>query len=365
MNRSIGPHLWQIRAFQDIIIFLIAALAFYLVDYFWQSFMPVFVASMLAYIFNPALRFAQRKWNLPRSLSAIIIIAVTYLLLAGIIVFIWPIAEDQLKILGKNLPDYIQTFAERNNIRIPELTGDLGIWVQRLENPEGIVQEILSRSGRAFNLINQFIGTAAYLLLLSFIIPLFFFFFSLHFDEVLQWLIQLIPISERERTLEILGKMDEAVANFFQGRLLVSMICIVLYSVGWLLADVPYWFLIGVMAGALNIIPFASGILWPAAVLVKYIDSVRQGDGADLISIIVWPTAAFLVVQFFEGWVLTPWVQSDQLELSVPTVIIVVMIGGECAGFIGLLLAVPVTACIKIFFTEVIIKRMTRFAERN
>jgi predicted PurR-regulated permease PerM len=55
-----------------------------------------------------------------------------------------------------------------------------------------------------------------------------------------------------------------------------------------------------------------------------------------------------------EGWILTPWIQSGQTNLSAVTIILVVIIGGAVAGVLGMLLPIPVAACMKIFFEEVV-----------
>ena len=128
---------------------------------------------------------------------------------------------------------------------------------------------------------------------------------------------------------------------------------IFLYAFGWYFAGVPYWFVLGILAGILNIIPYASGLFWPVAILLKYVDTitVHPMDGSFL-SIVVWPSMVFFVVQFLEGWILTPWVQGEQMEMSVPTVLIVVFLGGAIGGFMGLLFCLPIYACLKILFQE-------------
>ena len=70
--------------------------------------------------------------------------------------------------------------------------------------------------------------------------------------------------------------------------------------------------------------------------------------------VVLWPSAIFVVVAFVEGWVLTPWIQSRTLELSALTVLLVVLIGGAVGGILGMLLAIPVTACIMIMSEEFI-----------
>jgi predicted PurR-regulated permease PerM len=68
------------------------------------------------------------------------------------------------------------------------------------------------------------------------------------------------------------------------------------------------------------------------------------------------------VVQFIESWLLTPWVQSQSMEMSAVTVLIVVFIGGAVGGFYGLLLAIPLAACIKILLQELVLPQLERKA---
>jgi predicted PurR-regulated permease PerM len=359
-----GPHLWQIRVVRDIFLIAVVVAFFNFMRWLWPIFMPICVALLLAYLFNPTLHKAKARWNWSRPLTAGMIIAAATLLLIAFFIWLWPIAAEQSRALVEKLPQYLKTLAERNHIDLTDINVQLEEFIsgQSGASNTGMVKEILSRSGRAYEIIKSLVGATSYAMLLFLLIPIYFFFFAWHFDAMLAYFARFIPKSRRERVLDILKKMDQATATFFRGRILVSVIVGVLYSVGWLLADVPYWFILGTLAGALNIIPFASGIVWPVAVLVKYMDSLGGDGGAGLLAILVWPSVVFFVVQFLEGWVLSPWVQSGQLDMSAATVLIVVFIGGEIAGFFGLLLAIPVAACIKIFYEEVIEPRVLAWA---
>ncbi|MGC3974511.1 MAG: AI-2E family transporter [Nitrospira sp.] len=97
--------------------------------------------------------------------------------------------------------------------------------------------------------------------------------------------------------------------------------------------------------------------------LLKYLDGFSSGAGAfDWMTVLVWPSVAYLVVQFIESWLLTPWVQSQSMEMNAVTVLIVVFIGGALGGFYGLLLAIPIAACIKILLQELVLPRLERKA---
>ncbi|WP_141733322.1 AI-2E family transporter [Oligoflexus tunisiensis] len=362
MKDLYGPHLWQIRMVRDIFLIAVIVAFFGFVKWLWPIFMPIFVALVLAYLFNPTLHKAKARWNWSRPLTAGMIIAAATLLLVAFFIWLWPIAAEQTQALAEKLPQYINTLAERSNIQ--DLNAEFQKWISSKQGESGVdlAKEVLSRTGRAYEWIKKIIGATSYAALLFLLIPLYFFFFAWRFDAMVEYLDRFIPQSRKERVEHIIKRMDQATATFFRGRVLVSLIVAGLYSVGWALADVPYWFILGMLAGLLNIIPFASGVLWPVAVLVKYLESLGAGGDASLVAILVWPSVVFFVVQFLEGWVLSPWVQSDQLDMSAATVLIVVFIGGEIAGFFGLLLALPIAACLKIFYEEVIEPQILRWA---
>jgi predicted PurR-regulated permease PerM len=130
---------------------------------------------------------------------------------------------------------------------------------------------------------------------------------------------------------------------------------------------VPYWFLLGILTGILNIVPYLSIITWPVAIMLKYVDVLTNdaAQSAGLLAIVIWPSAVYLAVQFLDGWILTPWIQSGQTNMSAVTILIVVFIGGALAGVWGLLFAIPVTACIKILFEELVLPPLRQWANTH
>lgn len=172
-----------------------------------------------------------------------------------------------------------------------------------------------------------------------------------------------IPAEYRDRVRHIVTRMDHAVSGFFRGRLTIAFGSVVLYSLGWAMAGIRYWFLLGLITGILTIIPYASLIGWPLAVLLKYLDVLSaNGVGLDPMTILVWPSLAYLLVQFIESWLLTPWVQSQSMDMNAVTVLIVLFVGGALGGFYGLLLAIPLSACAKILGEELLLPQLARQA---
>ncbi|HWG96728.1 MAG TPA: AI-2E family transporter, partial [Nitrospira sp.] len=95
---------------------------------------------------------------------------------------------------------------------------------------------------------------------------------------------------------------------------------------------------------------------WPLAVILKYADAVTAGQSTETewMAILLWPSLAYLVVQFIESWVLTPWLQSHSTDMGAATILIVVFLGGAVGGLFGLIFAIPAATCIKILIEEYI-----------
>jgi predicted PurR-regulated permease PerM len=116
------------------------------------------------------------------------------------------------------------------------------------------------------------------------------------------------------------------------------------------------------LTGLLNIVPYLSIISWPVAILLKYVQTLTNATGDTLLAIVLWPSVVYLAVQLLEGWILTPWIQSGQTNMSAITIILVVIIGGVLAGVLGMLLAIPAAACIKILSQEVVLPSLRKWA---
>lgn len=201
-----------------------------------------------------------------------------------------------------------------------------------------------------------------YLALAGALLILGFFFFSWKFDKILAWGDSFIPAQHRERTMHILRKMDKAISAFVRGRLVqVSIITCVLCT-GWAWVGVPYWLLLGIVGGLLNIVPYAAVISWPLAILLMWIDTASGGSVASFTftQVFLWPSVVYIVAQGLDGWVVEPLVQGKATNLDPFTVLVAVIIGGALLGIMGTIIAVPTAACLKILLQEVILPHVRR-----
>ncbi|MGA1875682.1 MAG: AI-2E family transporter [bacterium] len=318
-------------------------------------FMPVLVGLLLAYLFNPLITFLKRKGHVPRPVTAAMLLAMVALLGLGAIIWLGPLIVSQATALAQKAPEYFQRLVSEYGIPLGALRERSNELVQRLQRDPMPI----------FRFAQSVIGTTTNVIFLIVLIPVYFFFFAWHFPSILSGIEGYLPHSHKKRMKEILGRMDEAFGSFFRGRLIISLMVGILFALGWLLTDVPYWFILGLTTGLLSIAPYLSTAGWLMALLFKYLDVTigRGARGFGWFPVFIWPSLAFGVINFVEEWIMTPWIQGKSMDLSVVTITISLLVGGLAGGLFGLLLAIPVTACLKILGQELILPRLKQWAE--
>ena len=357
-NRVKGPHLWEIQAVRDIFLMLAVAGTITILYVLRGIFVPLVVAFGLAYLVNPLITSVEKRWHVPRSVSLTVVVGVFTVSTAAFIAWLGPLLAQQAQTLATKAPAYIKMFGDRYNIELSSMSEQVRSWTLGFqEDPLAAIQPIYTGTSQAVGFIGTVIGTTSYIAMTTILMLIYFFMFAWSFSRMAASIEWLIPVGRRARFQHVLGKIDDAVFGFFRGRLLVALITGVLYSAGWALTDVPYWFLLGAGTGLLTIIPYISVIGWPLAILLKYVDTIGSGQGAGWVSIIVLPSLPYLVVQFLESWWLTPWIQGRTNELSAVTVIVVVLVGGAVAGLLGMLVAIPLVSIAKILFHEFVLPK--------
>lgn len=357
-------HLWDITPIRDLLWAGGAGFLLWFGYYLRGVFTPVLIALLLAYLFNPLIRHAEKQWKVPRPVTISIVLLLSALILGGLVTWLGPLLAEQVQSFSERVPGYLKSIAQHYHVSLGDFSEPLSTIATTLkEDPLSILRPVFSGTGQAMGMLGAVLGTTTAIFLALALIPVYFFFFAWRFDRALTEIKRFIPARYRPRAGHIMRRMDAAVSEFFRSRLTIALASAMLYSLGWALTGIRYWFLLGLITGVLTIIPYASLIGWPLAVLLKYLDVLSGGTGGfDLMAIVVWPSLAYLAVQFIESWLLTPWVQSQSMDMNAVTVLIVVFIGGALGGFYGLLLAIPIAACLKILVQELLLPRLARQA---
>ena len=334
-------HRWQLLA----ILFGIGLLLYLL----GPILTPFAMAALLAYLGDPLVDRLQAR-GLGRSAAVSIVFAVMTLLLLLMPLILIPLLEAQSSILGEKLPLYIGWVRER---LMPFLVEHLGVDPELFSTDQivamlkshwqqagGIAATVIasvSKSGLAI------IGWITNLLL----IPVVSFYFLRDWDLMIERVRELLPRTVEARVVNIARQSDEVLSAFLRGQIAVMLALGLIYSIGLWLAGLKLAFLIGMSAGLLSFVPYLGSILGVGGAVIAALVEHR-----DLIHV-VYVLAVFGVGQTLEGFVLTPWLVGDRIGLHPVAVIFAILAGGQLFGFIGILLALPVTAVLMVVLRHV------------
>lgn len=195
---------------------------------------------------------------------------------------------------------------------------------------------------------------------LAALVPFYFWFFSIHFPAALAFLRGLLPVTHREQVLKLATDMDRAVSGFVRGRIVVSTIMGVLIAVGWKFFGVPYAITLGVVVGVFSLVPYLSVVGLPIAIGLLAVDQLAlpETERMTWLWILLGPALVYGFVQFLEGYVLIPLIAGKATDLDPVSIFVAVLAGAAIAGVYGMLLSIPVAACLKIYLREVIMPRL-------
>lgn len=211
------------------------------------------------------------------------------------------------------------------------------------------VQQVLARAIDAITL-----------LFLAFLIPFYFYFFSVSYPDAIGFLQGLVPQQRRERVNHLAREMDRAVSGFVRGRIVIAFLMGVMAAIGWKICGVPYAITLGLAAGLLSIVPYLGFAAVPVAIGMLLLDQVGMPPESRLAWywILGGPLLVFVIVQSIEGYLLTPVIAGKVTDLGPVTIFVAVLAGAALAGVYGMLLSIPAAACLKIWWREVLLPRI-------
>lgn len=158
--------------------------------------------------------------------------------------------------------------------------------------------------------------------------------------------ISLVPNRYFEFTLNALRRADAQLGGYLRGQLLAATIVGLLATLALWLIGVEYYFIIGMVAGVANLVPFLGPLIGGAVALA--VSAATTGSFAQAVPILF----AFTAIQMIDNFISQPVLLARNVELHPLVILIVLLVAGELFGLLGLLLAVPVAAVLKVLVHE-------------
>jgi predicted PurR-regulated permease PerM len=307
--------------------------------------LPLVFAGGLVFLLNPLVSALQRL-RVPRIVGTFL----AFLTLAALVVaagfLLVPVVQQQSADFAQELPNLYDTIlvwledtGERLNLDIgpPPTLESIQAWIQDPANQETIQQVI----GNFGSFGGDLIRGVAELLAVVVLAPLLALYMLIDLPRTKGLATELTPPSHREEATFVAGQVVTALGSFVRGQLLVAFIVGLAGSLGLWILDIPFWLIIGILSGILNLVPFAGPVVGGAlAALVALLDGSLTKA---LIAVVI-----FTLIQQLDNHVITPLVQRARVQLSPMVIVLALIIGGSLAGLLGVLVAVPLTAAIRI-----------------
>lgn len=214
---------------------------------------------------------------------------------------------------------------------------------------------------RILGSVREAFATVGSLLLAAVLIPVYAFFFALALPRWRSRWPAYVPARSRALWQRVAHRIGNSIAGFLRGRVIVCLIVGLITAAGWWALGVRLGVLLGLATGALTLIPLASALAFVPVVVMGLIDVATDMHGWAWFAGV---SAIYLVGQVADS-VLNPIIVGDAVDLDMMTMIIALLAGGAAFGMIGLLIAVPAAATLRILADEVILPNWRAWASRD
>lgn len=321
------------------ITLLVLAVVFVLI-YLRQVLAPFFLSVFISLLLLPVCRFLETK-GMRRFWAALLTMAVLFVLLGAVVT----LTSAQVVAFSRQFPDIIARFQEMVHQFTGYISSHLGFthseqiaWIQ--SNAPKLV------SGGSGFLGNFFAATTNVLISFS-LIPIYMFFILWYRNHLKRFLIAFGKKFEYENVLDVTLSIQYIIQQYVSGLAVVIVIVAALNSIGLLIIGIPFALVLGVISALLTIIPYI-GIFIGAA--IPTIVALVTKDST------VYPLAViglYVFVQFLEGNFITPNIVGRQVNINPLVAILSLLVGGIIWGVVGMILAVPAVAVVKITFRHI------------
>ncbi|WP_349407917.1 AI-2E family transporter [Pseudalkalibacillus sp. SCS-8] len=305
-------------------------------------FFPIVVSGVFFYLFRPIVK-QLHKWKIPKVLAILIV----YLFFAGMF-------TGATWAFGPELQQQVKGLVEGS----PELADDLKDkveeWkqspvVSRFMNSEMVKEKNLGEkltgyisdvTSSASDYIFSFLSILTNILVILILLPFVLFYMLKDGDRLPDAILRFLPEKHHEEGKRILNDMDEALSGFIQGQLIVSLFVGTFVYILYLIIDLKYALILALVALFLNVVPFIGPIIGTApSVIVALID-----DPIKALYVII----GVAIIQQIESNLISPQVMGRRLDMHPVTIIFLLLVASSLAGILGLILAIPTYAVLKV-----------------
>ncbi|MFC1721154.1 AI-2E family transporter [Patescibacteria group bacterium] len=352
-DKNINITLSSASFFKAIMVLLLFVLLYILKDLVLVLLTAVVVASAI----EPATRWFGR-YKIPRVPAVILIYLLIFTILIGIFYLFIPPLFQQASVLTETLPKYLESvnllspFGGEGAAKTEQFVGSFTQTFSMEEALTSFQNTIAGISGSAFETISIVFGGV-----FSFLLIIVISFYLAVQERGIEDFLQIItPVKHEKYIADLWHRSQAKIGKWMQGQLLLGLLIGVLVYLGLTILGVQYALLLALLAAFAELIPLFGPILAAVpAIIFGFMDSATLG---------LMVIGLYVIIQQFENHLIYPLVVRKVVGVPPLLVILALIVGGQLAGFLGILISVPVAAAI-VEFTDDIQKEKRRLMEKE
>ncbi|WP_057895347.1 AI-2E family transporter [Liquorilactobacillus oeni] len=312
-------------------------------------FIPVIISGFLYYLFRPVVAFFMKlhigRFRINRALAVVLVFVILIGIIALALTFMVPLLISQVGQLILNTPDYLSILQKSVNHLYNDLSDHE--WMRQLN-----VQDYVDKIGKNFmNSVAEFLGSLTKSLgtvigmitsitVTIITVPFMLFYMLKDGHRLIPNIQKLMPTKRAEQVEELLSKMGDTISKYIAGQVIECTFVATFTSLGYWIIGMPYALLLGVLAGTTNIIPYLGpylGLL-PALILAFSVS----------FKMVIFVVIVCVIVQQVDGNLIYPNVIGKSLDIHPLTIIMLLLVAGNLAGLMGMILGIPFYAVLKV-----------------
>lgn len=339
---------------------LLVAIIFAMITFFGKILTPFIIALILTYILNPVVEKINDRFRINRTIISLVLSVLIFLVFIAIPSYIIPSIVTEIQTVIAKMPDLMKQINTRVLAAINQRYGthfvlDLAnLRAELVKNVSGLNSQVNVFSPLARNSM-ILIQIVVYIILIPFIL----FYTICNWHLIVKFFDDLIPRSHVKVVHDIVKDIDKMLSAYLRGQFSVMIIMAFYYGAALTFVGITSGFIIGFVTGIMVFIPYlgiTSGLLISLAVAFSNFQGMHQ---------ILFLLGVFVVGHLVEGGLVTPYLVGGKIGLNPVMIILSLMIFGKLFGFVGVLLALPLStiAVVLLKYAKLYYKKSTYYNE--
>lgn len=337
-------------------VILLVVTILFVMNYLSSVLLPFFVAWLFAYLMYPLVKFVQYRLRIRVRAIAIILSMLFVIAVIGLTVYlIIPPMIEQLDKLRGFITTYLHHTAHTNN-----LTALVQQWIQDNQNEierflkskdfsdamRSAMPRLFTFLGRTANVIISIIASCITLLYMFFIL--------LDYEYLTENWIKIFPKKNRPFWQEVMKDVEKALNNYIRGQGLVALCMGIMFCIGFTIIGFPMAIGLGILIGILDLVPYLHTF---ALIPTAFLAALKAADtGQNFWWVFGLALLVFAIVQIITDMVVTPKVMGKAMGLNPAILLLSLSVWGALLGFIGLIIALPLTTLLMAYWQRYVTK---------